>query len=163
MPINTARVRGRRKLDYGSYEELLADAERLSASPATVLGNWSLGQILKHLAIVYQCSIDGFPARFPWLFRTAARLVRGIILKAPMPAGFALKPDAASVMAPGPTSTQDGLADLRAAIARLARESHRVMHPIFGRLTEAEWTQLNLKHASLHMSFVLPHASSALG
>jgi hypothetical protein len=51
MPVNTAKVDGRRKLDYASLEEVLADADRLSSGPVKVLGNWSAGQIFKHLAI----------------------------------------------------------------------------------------------------------------
>ena len=45
MPVATAKVEGRRKLDYQSLDEVVADAERLSAGTLTTLGNWSAGQI----------------------------------------------------------------------------------------------------------------------
>ncbi len=32
---------------------MLADADKLDTGPVKVLGNWSPGQIFKHLAIVY--------------------------------------------------------------------------------------------------------------
>ena len=34
MPVATAKVEGRRKLNYVSLDEVIADAERLSAGPA---------------------------------------------------------------------------------------------------------------------------------
>jgi hypothetical protein len=156
MPVNTAKVEGRRKLDFASYEELLADAEQVTSGPVKTLGNWSPGQIFRHLAVTYNNSIDGFPATFPWYFRLMCKVFKKKILKMAMPAGFKLKPQAAATMEPGPTSTAEGLAELRAAIDRIQRDPTRVKHPAFGNMTENEWTQMNLKHASLHMSFIVP-------
>src|SRR5271163_177628 len=45
MAVNTAKVEGRRKVTYTSFEDLLVDADRLSAGPVKTLGNWSAGQI----------------------------------------------------------------------------------------------------------------------
>jgi Protein of unknown function (DUF1569) len=73
MPVNTAKVDGRRKLDYASLEEVLADADRLSSRPVKVLGNWSAGQIFRHLALAFNGSIDGFTMTFPWPLRLMAR------------------------------------------------------------------------------------------
>ena len=46
MPVNIAKAEGRRKLDYASIEEPLADADRLGSGPVKVVGNWSSGQII---------------------------------------------------------------------------------------------------------------------
>jgi Protein of unknown function (DUF1569) len=160
MPVNTAKVEGRRKLDYGSFEELLADAERISSGPVKALGNWSAGEIFRHVALTCNGSIDGLAIRFPWYLRLMTKLFKKRILAMPMPAGFQLSADAAQVLAPPPTSTEAGLAELRTAIARLQREPHRARHPIFGNLTREEWDALQLKHASLHMSFLIPVEAS---
>ena len=77
MPVNTAKVADRRKLAFGSLKEVLDDADRLSARPITVLGNWSAGQIFRHLAIAYNRSIDGFTMTFPWYFRLMASVFKG--------------------------------------------------------------------------------------
>jgi hypothetical protein len=156
MPVNTAKVDGRRKLDYASLEEVLADADRLSSGPVKVLGNWSAGQIFRHLAIAFNASIDGFTMTFPWYFRLMARVFRKKLLGGPMPAGFNLPSEGAKALTPEPTSTEEGLADLHAAVARLEREPYRAKHPMFGDLGKEEWNKLHLKHASLHMSFVVP-------
>jgi Protein of unknown function (DUF1569) len=158
MPVNTAKVDGRRKLDYASLEEVLADADRLSSGQVNALGNWSAGQIFRHLALAYNGSIDGFTMTFPWPLRLMARIFKEKLISGPMPAGFNLPSDGAKAVAPGPTSTEEGLADLHAAVARLERESHRAKHPIFGDITNEQWNKIHLKHASLHMSFLVPQS-----
>jgi hypothetical protein len=156
MPVDTAGVQGRRKVDYRSVAELLADADRLGSGPVKTLGNWSPGQIYRHLATVYHGSIDGFTMTVPWHFRLLSGLIKRILLNGSMPPGFKLPPDAAATLVPPETATGEGLAELRAAIARLEREPHRVRHPMFGDITREEWDRIHLKHASLHMSFLVP-------
>ncbi len=155
MPVQTARVQGRRVLDYASFEELLADAERLTSIPVKTLGNWSQGQIYKHIALMITGSIDGLPMRFPWLFRIMVKLMKKKLLKGQMPAGFQLKPEPAKTMVPPPIPAEQALADLRAAVARFQSEPHRIKHPLLGHLTPDEWNTIQLKHASMHMSFLV--------
>jgi Protein of unknown function (DUF1569) len=156
MPVDTTKVEGRRKVDYKTLGEVLADADRLAAGPVTLLGNWSAGQVFRHLAGAYNGSIDGFPASFPWYFRLMGRIFKKKLLGGPMPSGLKLPPELAEKVMPEPTSTEEGLAELRAAISRLEREPGRARHPIFGDLTRDEWNQIHLSHANLHMSFLLP-------
>ncbi len=70
MPINTKTVEGRRSVRYQSYDDLLRDAERLASMEAVqTLGNWSVGQIFKHLADAIESSIDGSGFVLPWPIR----------------------------------------------------------------------------------------------
>jgi hypothetical protein len=156
MPVNTAKVEGRRKLDYKSIEEVVADADRLSSGPITLLGNWSAGQVFRHLAVAYNGSIDGFKTTFPWYIRFMAGLFKKKLLAGQMPPGIKLPQGFAREVLPEPTSTEDGLAQLHAAAARLEREPHRAKHPVFGKFTREEWNQIHLNHAKLHMSFLVP-------
>ncbi len=156
MSVNTAKVDGRRKLKFASYEELLADIDRLSSGPVKTLGNWSPGQIFRHLARAYNGSIDGFPMTFPLHFRLMAKVFRKKLLSMQMPAGFKLPGAGAKALVPPPTSTAEGAAELRAAIARLEREPQRAKHPMFDGLSKEEWDKVHLTHASLHLSFLVP-------
>ncbi len=156
MPVNTAKVEGRRNLNYASFDEVLADADRVSSGPVKQLGNWSPGQIFRHLAIVYNGSIDGFTMTFPWYIRLLAMVFKKRLLAGPMPSGLKLPAEGAKVLIPPPTSTEEGLAELRAAIARLEKEPHRARHPVFGTFSREEWNKIHLSHASLHMSFLVP-------
>jgi Protein of unknown function (DUF1569) len=156
MSVNTAKIDGRRKLDYKSYDELLADADRLSSGNAKTLGNWSPGQIFQHLANAFNGSIDGLPGGFPWFIRVMARIFKKKLIAGPMPAGVKMPDKIAKVVMPQPTSTEVGLANLHAAVSRLKREPHRATHPVFGEVSNEEWDTMHLKHASLHMSFLAP-------
>jgi Protein of unknown function (DUF1569) len=158
MPVNTAKVTGRRKLDYASLEEVLADADRLSSADVKMLGNWSAGQIFRHLARAYNGSIDGFTMTFPWYLRMMARIFKKQLVNGPMPAGFNLPAASAKSVLPEPTSTAEGLAELRAAVARLNQEPHRAEHPLFGELSKEQWNTVHRKHASLHISFLVPQS-----
>jgi hypothetical protein len=155
MPIDTAKVTGRRQVAYKSLQEVLADAERLSAGKTRTLGNWSPGQIFVHLAKSFDGSIDGLNMKFPWYLRMMARLMKGKLLKGPMPPGFKL-PEGARSVEPAPTSTEEGLAALRAAVARQEHETKRAPSPIFGPITPEEWAKIHLIHSNLHMSFLVP-------
>ena len=153
MSVDTRAVAGRREVHYNSLEELQADVEQLASGEIVSLGNWSAGQVFMHLARAMQMSIDGMDVRAPWFLRLGARLIRGRLIKGPMRPGFKLPAQAETALVPGGTSTEEGLAALRAAIARLQHESPRAVHPLLGALTPEQWMRLHLTHAALHTSF----------
>ena len=154
MPVNTAKVTNRRELDYKSFDELLADVDRLSAGSIKTLGNWSAGQVFQHLANAFNGSIDGLPQVFPWFICATARMFKTKLISGAMPAGMKVPAKFAAVVMPEATPTETGLANLRAAVSRLKQEPHRAAHPVFGKITNDEWNAVHLKHASLHMSFL---------
>jgi hypothetical protein len=156
MTVNTAKVQGRRQVKYSSYAELLADADRVAAGPVKTLGNWSAGQIFQHLANAYLGSLDGYEMKAPWYVRAGAWVLGRWLLSMRMPAGFKLPPDAARELVPPPTTTEEGLAALKKAVARLQAEPQRARHPVFGNLSNADYDRLHLNHASMHMSFLIP-------
>jgi Protein of unknown function (DUF1569) len=154
--VNTAKVTGRRQLSFQSYDELLSELDRLGSGPVRQLGNWSPGQNFRHLATVYNNSIDGFTLKFGLPLRVVGRLFRKRLLSMSMPAGFKLPARTGKALMPAATSTEEGLAELRAAIARLQIEPRRAPHPLFSDMTNEEWDRIHLKHAALHLSFLVP-------
>jgi hypothetical protein len=156
VAVKTGKVKGRRTVKYTSFEELLADADRMSSGPVKNLGNWSAGQIFRHLAISYNGAIDGLPIKFPWFMRMMVKIFKKKLINMQMPAGYQMKPENAKITEPASTSTEVGLAELRAAVARLKQESHRAKHPLFGNLSNEDWDKVMLAHASMHMSFLVP-------
>ncbi|MCA9198826.1 MAG: DUF1569 domain-containing protein [Planctomycetales bacterium] len=151
MAVNTKAVKGRRSVRYESYGELLADAQQLAASNVKTLGNWSLGQILKHVADSIDTSVDGagfsLPAPVRWLMTI---LMKNKFLYRELPPGF----NSSKQFIPGETSVEEGIRALRQAIDRQSSEAHRARHPAFGKISKDEWTAFNLRHAEMHMSFV---------
>ncbi|MCA9268773.1 MAG: DUF1569 domain-containing protein [Planctomycetales bacterium] len=156
MSVDTKKAAGRRDVRYQSYDDLLADAQRLAAGPTTTVGNWTLGQILFHLAKSIEASIDGIPFKAPWLMRLVAKLFmkKKFIYKS-VPPGFKLPATAAAKYTGDPSvDAQEALAALSAAIDRANGTAQRGDHPAFGKLTREEWDSFNLRHAEMHMSFV---------
>lgn len=159
--IKTTKVTGRRHLRFESLDAILADAECLAGVPTKQLGNWSLGQILVHLATVFEKSIDGTEYKPNWLARRAGRLFAPLwkrwVLRWGMPAG--IRPPAwifKEVAPPERVSTADGLAALRRAIGRLKAEGERDWAQSFGVFTRDEWDRFHMRHAELHLSYTVP-------
>jgi len=155
MPV-TEQAAGRRELHYSNLNDIVTDAESLEAGEYVTLGKWSFGQILEHLAVTTDCSIDGFPFQAPWILRTfVAPFIKNRFFTKPLPAGFKL-PAKAGRLSPGDVSVEEGLAHLKKAIARYETETPNAKNPVLGRLAQQEWVSLGLRHAELHMSFVRP-------
>jgi hypothetical protein len=156
MVVKTKTVTGRRTLHFNSLDDVVADAQRLVASPTTrTLGNWPLGQLFSHLATAVNGSIDGIPHKAPWFIRAIAPVFKRRFLTKPMSAGFNLPKEAEVGFYPAATS-QEGFEQLRAAVGRWRTEKMTSKHPVLGKLTHEEWSQLHLRHAELHLSFAVP-------
>src|SRR4051812_33510073 len=118
--IDTSKVTGRRTLHFNSLDEILADVNQLEKwKNMRCLGNWSAGQILKHLTIVMNGALDGAPKMMPGfvVFLMHLLLKRRFLTK-PMQAGFKLPTKAASLLPP-PTSLEEGIKGFREAARRL--------------------------------------------
>lgn len=159
MTVDTKKVAGRRAVRYESYDDLLADAERLASGKTRALGNWTQGQIYRHLAMGLDSSIDGvdftLPAPLRWVMRL---LMKKKFTTQALPPGFK---STAKFIPDAEVSLEDALADLRRAIKRQQTESKRIDHPAFGKFTREEWDQFNLRHAEMHMSFLVGDGASA--
>lgn len=156
--INTTKVSGRRNVHFTSLDDILADVEMLTkAGEIRTLGNWSAGQVVQHLAITMNKSIDGFNFRVPWPIRVILPLfLKRRFLTQTMSAGFKLKGAAEAEMASPPIGLEDAVRNFREALARLQAELKREPHPAIGRLSLEEWEQLHCRHSELHLSFLIP-------
>jgi hypothetical protein len=147
----------RRQLAFKSLDDIVADARRLVADPQTkMLGNWPLERLLAHLTIAINSSIDGISVKGPWLFRLIGPLLKRRFLTKGMRAGFKLPREAEPAFYPEVASPRAALDGLETAVARTRGERMTARHPILGKLTHDEWTQLHLRHAELHLSFAMP-------
>lgn len=154
MTINTRQVTGRRAVSYDSLSDYLADVENCARQPVRTLGNLTQAQIYKHLAITLESSIDGAPFALPAPVRwIVSLLMKNKFLNGTMPAGFKAP---AAIVPPADLALESAVADLRRAITRAQTEPQRAIHPAFGRLSRDESDRFHLRHAELHMSFLLP-------
>jgi hypothetical protein len=154
--IETAQVTGRREVHYDSFDQLLAEVDALAAGGYEALGNWSLGRTTAHLARAMQAGLDGAPMA-PLHIRVVAKMFFKAKLLRGMTPGFKLPQHvAAKTVAQVETSDEEGIAELRQTCDRWQREPQRHPHSLVGRLTSDEWDRLMLRHAELHMGFLLP-------
>lgn len=161
MAVNTKKICARRQVRYDSYQDLINDAERLVVADVRPLGNWSLAQTLGHLARAMETSIDGSDFKTSWVVRLLARLFyRQRFISGPMPPGIRLPRELEAELAPVAADAPTALGELRHAVLRLQHETDRAPHPMFGELSLDEWDSFHLRHAELHMSFLLPQSAA---
>ncbi|MCA8983057.1 MAG: DUF1569 domain-containing protein [Planctomycetaceae bacterium] len=154
---DTRKITGRRELHFATLEDLRQDAEQLAGKETRVLGNWSQGQIYQHIAKALHLSIDGIDFRPPLWMRLLVPLVRSSMLRKTPKPGFQLPKTLEAKFLPDEhVTTEAGLADLIAAIERCQSTPDRATHFLFGKLTTEETNQFQLRHAELHLSFILP-------
>ena len=153
-PVATKAV-VRRTLEFHSYDEILECAHKLSQMPTKQLGNWTLGQICRHVALGMDEAIDGPTFRAAWPLRLIGPLVKNRFLSRPMPSGFKI-PKKGAALLPTPTDTEVGLQLLERSIQRLKQTSIRQPHGLFGKMTSDDWDALQFRHAAMHLSFIEP-------
>lgn len=109
-------------MHYDSFDEVLADAERLAAIDTKTLGNWSLGQIASHLATSINMMIDGANFKMPFPMQLVMRLLmKKKMLRQTLPPGFQI-PKSASSALPAPIEVDTALEQLRAAVCPRQRD-----------------------------------------
>lgn len=152
----TTELATRRSLHFKQLGDILADVRQLDAAPRRLLGRWSDAQILEHLALGVDMAFDGYGFRAPWPLRAFVHLIKNRILTGPMSAGLRLPRRGAALLPPADISWEQALHHLERAIARFDDEVPQHPHPILGRLTRMEYELLTLRHAELHLSFIVP-------
>jgi len=161
-PARPAAPAKRRKLHFATIDEALAEADRLVTAERdgrlAQLGNWTLGQALGHLATWAEFAVDGYPESLhpPLVVRLIGRLLRNRVLRGPMMAGMRIGRIPGGTVGTDVLSTDDGLRRFHVAMERLRTTPPTITNPVFGRMTHAEWIQLNLRHAELHLGFLVP-------
>lgn len=141
---------------------MLADAEELSrieqAGKLCRVGNWQLGQTLNHLACWADYAHDGLPMKIPFFVRWMGPLLKKAVLKK-MPVNRRIPGVKGGTLATVIVPTDEALAHLRISYERLQKIAPPARHPVFGNFSHQDWLDLHLRHAELHLSFLIPATS----
>lgn len=157
MSINTKTVAGRRELRFNTFDDLLAEAERLAGGEVKMLGNWSLAQIFSHLAAGVNSTMDGTTFKAPFFMRLMAPFMKKKFISGGIPPGFKIPKEAQAQFLPADdVETEAALGALRKAIERFKSAERLAAHPLCGKLTKQETEQFQLRHAEMHLSFAVP-------
>lgn len=156
--IDTRNLAGRRVLRFETIGQVLAELERLEAAEGAgrlkVLGNWSGGKNLGHLAAWVDYSYEGVPFTTPWFVKLMMKPMKKKFLWKPMGAGMRIPKLAEGTAGLEEMTFAEGARRVRERFGRLDREMPTMKHALFGKLTHEEWRAAHLRHAELHLSFM---------
>jgi hypothetical protein len=159
-PIDTRKVSGRRMLRFESIDQMMAEVDRLveaeRAGRLKRLGNWTLGQILGHTAVWAEYGYTGDPLKPPFFIKWMLRLRKRKFLYGPMRPGLKIPGIAGGTFGTDPLSLDEGLDRFRKVMQRLKTETPTAPSAVFGTLSHDESIALTLRHAELHLGFMVP-------
>ena len=157
--VDTGKVAGRRMLRFESIDQMMAEVDRLVEAERVGrlarLGNWTPGQTIGHLAVWAEYSYTGSPVKPPFFIKWFLRLQKRKFLYEPMRAGVKIPGIEGGTLATEPMPLDEALGRLRRVMERLKTEVPTARNIIFGPLTHKEWIAINLRHAELHLGFLV--------
>jgi hypothetical protein len=162
--VDTRSAAARRPVQLRTVADLAAEVERVAAAAAAsrvrALGNWSAAQVLWHLGRLMELSFGGFPFRYPWPVRWPARLLRVLLWRWLLALAFRpgfRNPAVAAALEPEPAvSLAEAVRHVRGQLERIsAGERMTAANPSMGPLSHEQWAEVHLRHAELHLSFLV--------
>jgi len=152
----------RREVKFQSFEDVLAALEVIRSQSHIAIGKLTKGQIFKHLADSVRGSLEGFPKGLtgPWIIRKIiGPLLKKRILHQKMRTGIKLPKKAVDYHPDREEfDEEEAILEYKEMIKKYQKLGSVLNHPYIGNMGSEEWTLLHLRHAELHLSFVIPTA-----
>ena len=152
-----------RNLAFDDLPGAVNEAKLLLASGYVQHGNWSLGQVCRHLRLVQDPSIDGYP----WwmsIFAPLRPVMRTVLMRRVLRGDSPRGIPTASIFKP--PQDLDDAAEVQAfaeSVERfLSHQGKWYPHPGFGRLDRDQLEQVHTAHAAHHLRFLGPRTSNAI-
>ncbi len=150
-----------RQLRFESIEDCVAEVNRIRDAAARetlrTSGNWTPGQNLSHVAAWINYAYDGFPITGPpWLVRWILRWRLPSMLRQEMPRGVRIPGVDAGTVGMEDMDAEEACGRLLDALARLESDEEASFDsPAFGKMSDEDRVRLNLRHAELHLGFLV--------
>ena len=146
-----------RELTFESLDAAAGEARNLLESGYEQRGQWTLGQICRHLCLVQDPSVDGYPKWFS-LFAFLRPVMRRFLLpklhNGNPPRGIPTAPNFV------PAGDLEDAAEVERFMASVKRfqeyTGNYAPHPAFGRMDPASLERLHASHAAHHLRFLQP-------
>lgn len=152
-----------RELKFNCLEDAVEEIQSLLKSGYTQRGNWNLAQICRHLYLVQDPGVDGYPIWMS-LFAPLRPLMRRVLLprllKGDSPQGIPTTP----IFVPEPdlNDTEEAEKFARSVSRYKAHPGPYAPHPGFGRLDPETLEAVYTTHAAHHLRFLEPNRESEL-
>jgi hypothetical protein len=146
-----------RELRFASLDEAVAEVRRLQEAGYRRHGEWTLAQVCRHLCLVQDPAITGYPvwmALFAPLRPLMRRWLLPRLLSGNSPRGI---PTAAVFVPTGDVLDEVETRKFEESVRRL--QAHRgrfAPHPGFGRLDRETFEAIHAAHAAHHLRFLEP-------
>jgi hypothetical protein len=147
-----------RELTFGSVDEILPEIQRLASMLVETSGNFTLAQIIDHLARSNDVVTGKLPSpQIPLPVRMMTRTFRGFILSRPFKPGIKLPPTAQSIFwCDAGQTVDDAIGHYEESLVRYREMNPLPRHILFGNLTRERHDRLQCLHSALHLSLVHP-------
>jgi hypothetical protein len=152
----------KRKLDFRTLDEILAEVDRLQQNDYDMAGHWNLTQNCDHIGKIMLHTLEGDPSRvkIPWYIRMGGKM--GFIMMSKMRT-IPLQLEAPGAFRPTQPNEQEDepavIDAFRQTVKRLRDHNGPLVdHPAFGKLTKDEWIDFHCVHAAHHLSHLVPRA-----
>jgi hypothetical protein len=155
-PVQETPTVHRRRLDFETWPDLLADIDHLHRAHYNRLGNWDLSQTLDHVGEGLRTAHHGINHQASWIIRKflGPMILKRILRQRRMKAGIKVP----QWWLPGPSHDESAAVEqFRSEVAAFQEmKTQPCPHPFFGPLTKQEWNDLVLIQAAHHLSFLIP-------
>lgn len=146
-----------RELHFDDLTAAVEETRSLLKSGYNARGNWTLGQVCRHLVLVQNPSVDGYPkwmSFFACLRPLMRRFLLPKLLGGDSPRGIRT---ASAFMPPNDVNDADEVEAFAASVQRF--HQHRgdyAAHPAFGRMNRGQIEEIHSAHAAHHLRFLSP-------
>ena len=152
----------RRSLKFDCLRETLAEVDRLNDSGYTMVGNWNLGKACQHLSKTMRMSIEGAPFSLPFFLKPVARkllfgkIMSGAPTRLPLKTVRQFRPDVL-------VDTDHEISEYQRLVNQIMDDDASLLsnHPLFGKVTLAQWRTFHAWHSAHHFSFLIPMPSNS--
>jgi hypothetical protein len=149
----------KRRLEFQTGDEVVADIQRLLSGGYTRTKNWNLTQICEHLTATMVGEMEGLGFRLPWVLRaTAGKLFTNWILRTRKMPGVPTLP---SLQPKSASDVEDETIIQNCVTAIRQSESFTGSlddYPFVDNLLHDQWRQFMWIHASHHLGFLVPNS-----
>lgn len=148
----------RRSLKFRDLNDVILETAQLLIGGYSKSGEWSLGQICRHLRLTIECNIKGYPT---WMMILGFPL-RPILRRFALPKLMAGKspsgiPTAGMFVPEAGADDEQEVELLRHCVdSFLTSTTSLHSHPGFGAMTKSEFAEFHAAHAAHHLGFLHP-------
>lgn len=146
-----------RKLELRCLDDVVSEIQKLSQTGYEISGNWTLGQICRHLTLDIQSCMDGYP-KWVYLFAPLRPVIRKLflpkILRFESPSGVKTM---GKFVPPADLADEQEANAYKAQVERFSGfDGPFHTHPGFGFNQREDLETIYSAHAAHHLSFLAP-------